>query len=1225
MLSSITNALSNAIEAAFAPETSLYQDFQYHWQAIMNYYSEYADESVHIDSTNIPSHLKEMLSILVSEANAIEDLNAGPCMEFFLRQKILETLATLGTGDTPMGMKSNCLWFFTMIFARVNQPLMALPSVFNPTINLIKVCGKVQASPTEMEEINFLSIICQKLSHETHLVKFFMVDEDFENKIKEQKLQMEFHATADVLHQRQMDKKKEQMAELTSQSSNSQIISNTSTSGTSSAVQSNLKSDKEEEDENGQENNKIDLPENESDEDQPNEELEKINRNVSKDSDKEGQEAPDEPEILKDKLNADKLHSTSTSKYRSASGNTANFTDSSSSRLESSRNTSKDRDSPVGNDNNSVITDSSRSTDLSKDSDVGSKLSSKAADNNNNGSISQSHSPLSRSRQVSGSSIVQPSDQLSQISSANSKISKITNSSSSKNSVSNSTNSNSNPSSSINSNSNKSSKLSSAIISDTRKLKILSRSSSEPISAAMEVSSFHSRFNNSNNSNYSSNASTNPSLLTTSENCSDTDDENTNFSDEDNNFGNFIILKISLFGHNRKELENASRQLKVYMQTYQEKRPSFDLAESLINLLRSPDARISIKAMDCLLRLVSLPEKNCANMLLKNTRIREFFGMKLVHEIMSLPGPQCHPRVAAISPDEIHMTDAYPYAQAIDPVLENMEWFPGKKELRQFLTTWSFINRLIIESYHYFAVPMARYIRRKVLQPILKQILTKSVEEEAIVSFSSLLIKLLDTTESWALRHQLMMFILGRHESTFNHEIHKKDLFDRSILRKKPGFLNAADLKNTRKKILAVSSKNIFEIFLARCNHPNDDLAIVNLKIFEACLKSPEQIFMDQMILKFVDSRQYLEDKSFIPKFNIQEAVNAYRTMLPHNLRTSDYNDRATESYIHDYYSELQDILRVCQRLRWPKVLVVRNRPGRTLSLDDLEAEDSSRPSSRVSSRITNSSRVSSEISHITSSGRSSNSFSSSHYRKTRRKSGYSENPYDSDDENKLNSNASYDYEPFEEGPFLKMLFDKLEAFCTQSYAINLEVTNLIAKLMILPHPAITEFFLNPEIYNKNKSCRLKEDVRTPYSILNKIVIKLIARTVKIPDIQRLLRRRKKRMENPDLPRWHDVPLDEETENLLSSIILLEEFCKELAAITVVKFEMAEKTLKQQQHRMALQNPQNQNFKKGRTANLGNSSSGGVVISSLGQGNLGFGGGNILVSANDAKAGISDL
>lgn len=49
--------------------------------------------------TNIPSHLEQMLDILVQEENERESGETGPCMEYLLHHKILETLYTLGKAD----------------------------------------------------------------------------------------------------------------------------------------------------------------------------------------------------------------------------------------------------------------------------------------------------------------------------------------------------------------------------------------------------------------------------------------------------------------------------------------------------------------------------------------------------------------------------------------------------------------------------------------------------------------------------------------------------------------------------------------------------------------------------------------------------------------------------------------------------------------------------------------------------------------------------------------------------------------------------------------------------------------------------------------------------------------------------------------------------------------------------------------------------------------------
>lgn len=49
--------------------------------------------------TNIPSHLEQMLDILTQEEGERESGETGPCMEYLLHHKILETLYTLGKAD----------------------------------------------------------------------------------------------------------------------------------------------------------------------------------------------------------------------------------------------------------------------------------------------------------------------------------------------------------------------------------------------------------------------------------------------------------------------------------------------------------------------------------------------------------------------------------------------------------------------------------------------------------------------------------------------------------------------------------------------------------------------------------------------------------------------------------------------------------------------------------------------------------------------------------------------------------------------------------------------------------------------------------------------------------------------------------------------------------------------------------------------------------------------
>ncbi|XP_012694218.1 protein FAM160B1 [Clupea harengus] len=178
MFSKFTSILQHAVEA-LAPSLPLQEDFVYHWKAITHYYIETSDDKAPVTDTNIPSHLEQMLDILTQEEGERESGETGPCMEYLLHHKILETLYTLGKADCPPGMKQQVLTFYTKLLGRIRQPLLPHINVHRPVQKLIRLCGEVLAAPTENEEIQFLCIVCLKLKQDPYLVNFFL-----ENKVK---------------------------------------------------------------------------------------------------------------------------------------------------------------------------------------------------------------------------------------------------------------------------------------------------------------------------------------------------------------------------------------------------------------------------------------------------------------------------------------------------------------------------------------------------------------------------------------------------------------------------------------------------------------------------------------------------------------------------------------------------------------------------------------------------------------------------------------------------------------------------------------------------------------------------------------------------------------------------------------------------------------------------------------------------------------------------------
>uniref|UniRef100_A0A672LE49 Protein FAM160B1-like n=1 Tax=Sinocyclocheilus grahami TaxID=75366 RepID=A0A672LE49_SINGR len=169
MFSKFTSILQHAVEA-LAPSLPLQEDFVYHWKAITHYYIETSDDKAPVTDTNIPSHLEQMLDILTQEERERESGETGPCMEYLLHHKILETLYTLGKADCPPGMKQQVLSFYTKLLGRIRQPLLPHINVHRPVQKLIRLCGEVLAAPTENEEIQFLCTVCAKLKQDPYLI-----------------------------------------------------------------------------------------------------------------------------------------------------------------------------------------------------------------------------------------------------------------------------------------------------------------------------------------------------------------------------------------------------------------------------------------------------------------------------------------------------------------------------------------------------------------------------------------------------------------------------------------------------------------------------------------------------------------------------------------------------------------------------------------------------------------------------------------------------------------------------------------------------------------------------------------------------------------------------------------------------------------------------------------------------------------------------------------------
>ncbi|XP_048474420.1 FHF complex subunit HOOK interacting protein 2A-like isoform X2 [Rhincodon typus] len=131
MFSKLTALLQQAVDTEEEP-IQLLDSFVSHWKGITNYYIVTTDETLPVKQTDIPWRLRQMVDILVYEEKQMERGETGPCMEYLLQHKILETLCTLAKAGYPPGMKQQVLLLLTKLLGQIQQPLLPHINVHRP-------------------------------------------------------------------------------------------------------------------------------------------------------------------------------------------------------------------------------------------------------------------------------------------------------------------------------------------------------------------------------------------------------------------------------------------------------------------------------------------------------------------------------------------------------------------------------------------------------------------------------------------------------------------------------------------------------------------------------------------------------------------------------------------------------------------------------------------------------------------------------------------------------------------------------------------------------------------------------------------------------------------------------------------------------------------------------------------------------------------------------------
>ncbi|CAK1545447.1 unnamed protein product [Leptosia nina] len=175
MLSRFSDVLQTAADV-LAPPATRYEDFEYHWKMIVNFYQNY-DETckVHIEDTRVPHHLHQMFQLIVDEEKEQQGGTVGPCLEAVVQRSIgvLDALAVLAVSDRPPGARAMALTLATTLLRRTQRPCINSVHVYRPLQRMLVQCNECAASPTEKEEVELLLTICGLVRKESGLANIF--------------------------------------------------------------------------------------------------------------------------------------------------------------------------------------------------------------------------------------------------------------------------------------------------------------------------------------------------------------------------------------------------------------------------------------------------------------------------------------------------------------------------------------------------------------------------------------------------------------------------------------------------------------------------------------------------------------------------------------------------------------------------------------------------------------------------------------------------------------------------------------------------------------------------------------------------------------------------------------------------------------------------------------------------------------------------------------------
>ncbi|KAJ4448990.1 hypothetical protein ANN_00382 [Periplaneta americana] len=448
-------------------------------------------------------------------------------------------------------------------------------------------------------------------------------------------------------------------------------------------------------------------------------------------------------------------------------------------------------------------------------------------------------------------------------------------------------------------------------------------------------------------------------------------------------------------------------------------------------------------------------------------------------DLCSMLASRLNSLFAAIPPDiDPNDLDEMQVNWGLDsPAWSESSQFPGCRQIAAFLAWLDYCDQLVRESHPIIGTALASSVRSEFLDRSLGPALLEASTASKVL-ITAFISKCLKQISAPALLTEFLYWLVG---------------------------------ENRDPELPGVSTCPIREHLLENCFHEQDEISLETLRLFEVLLEKPNEHVLHCLVLTYLITRSYYDNcasDSLIGSWSDEEDERERHRDSP----TLDFSPGSSPVSRTLAPSNINRVLNSFLFLL-PQHLHSTNDPDE--SGYEQYVQDADRQYQACIARC------------ACFAWPSEATFPE---------------PAEYDDSGSSDSRPEADHgRQFYEGPFLRMLFTRLVRLPYQPYEINLQLTGLVSRLAMLPHPYLHEYLLNPLL-------PVLSEANSLFSTLQLVSSELVTQIPTMKNYKHLLYGTRQKL----LGDGSDV-LEEEN-SLLESVVVLEEFCKELAAIAFVKY-----------------------------------------------------------------------